>query len=59
MKRIKKILKRMLLYSVGFIVFMVLAYLAFVSWYPSFGGEVSKERKAMVQIHIPFYAVYG
>ncbi len=36
----------MLLYIGLLVVILILAYLAFVNFYPSFGGEVSEERKA-------------
>ncbi len=54
MKKIKKILKRMLLSFVGIVLVLVIVYLAFVSWYPSFGGEVSKERRAQYEASTQF-----
>ncbi len=54
MKKIRKILKRMLLSFVGIIVVLVVLYLVFVSWYPSFGGEVSKQRKAQYEASTQF-----
>ncbi|MEX0314592.1 MAG: MBL fold metallo-hydrolase, partial [Allomuricauda sp.] len=45
MKKLIKILKRMLL-SIGILIaLLVIAYLAFVNFYPSFGGDVSEERQ--------------
>ncbi|WP_431121094.1 MBL fold metallo-hydrolase [Flagellimonas flava] len=45
MKKLIKILKRMLL-SIGILIaLLVVAYLAFVNFYPSFGGDVSEERQ--------------
>lgn len=45
MKKLKKILKQIMIYLGLLIVVLILAYIAFVNFYPSFGGEVSKERK--------------
>lgn len=36
----------MLLFIVSLILVLILSYLAFINFYPSFGGDVSKERKA-------------
>ncbi|MEM8927275.1 MAG: MBL fold metallo-hydrolase [Bacteroidota bacterium] len=47
MKKPKKIITRMLLSIVILIASLVILYLAFVNFYPSFGGEVTKERQAL------------
>ncbi|MEO1029751.1 MAG: MBL fold metallo-hydrolase [Bacteroidota bacterium] len=49
MKKIKKILKGMLLSILGLVGMLVIAYVLFVNFYPSFGGDVSKERQANYQ----------
>ncbi|MEM9648421.1 MAG: MBL fold metallo-hydrolase [Bacteroidota bacterium] len=46
MKKLLKILKRMLI-TIGIIIgLLIVAYFAFVNLYPSFGGDVSKERQS-------------
>ncbi|MEM6542468.1 MAG: MBL fold metallo-hydrolase, partial [Bacteroidota bacterium] len=47
MKQLKKIVTRMLLSIVILIASLVLIYLAFVNFYPSFGGDVNEERQAL------------
>ncbi|WP_296322814.1 MBL fold metallo-hydrolase [Winogradskyella sp.] len=49
MKRLKKVLKRMLLSILGLIGILVIIYFLFVNFYPTFGGDVSKERQALYQ----------
>ncbi|MEM8508696.1 MAG: MBL fold metallo-hydrolase [Bacteroidota bacterium] len=49
MKQLKKIVTRMLLSIVILIASLVLIYLAFVNFYPSFGGDVNKERQVLYE----------
>ncbi|WP_299100270.1 MBL fold metallo-hydrolase [uncultured Winogradskyella sp.] len=44
---IKKILKRIMITTLIIIGLLVTAYFAFTNYYPSFGGDVSKEQKAI------------
>ncbi|WP_299520234.1 MBL fold metallo-hydrolase [Winogradskyella sp.] len=45
MKRIKKLLKRMLVSILGIIALLVIAFMLFVNFYPSFGGDISEQRQ--------------
>ena len=45
MKKLKIIIKRMLLVIIISIVALVVFYLVFINFYPSFGGDVDKERQ--------------
>jgi L-ascorbate metabolism protein UlaG (beta-lactamase superfamily) len=49
MKKFKKILKRMLLSILGLIGILVIVYILFVNFYPTFGGDVTKERQTLYQ----------
>lgn len=49
MKKFKKIVKRVLLSIAILIVSLTIAYFTFVNFYPTFGGDVSDERKAQYQ----------
>lgn len=44
---IKKILKRIMITTLIIIGLLVITYFAFTNFYPSFGGDVSKEQKAV------------
>ncbi|MEO9513283.1 MAG: MBL fold metallo-hydrolase [Flavobacteriaceae bacterium] len=45
MKVLKKIVKRIMVITLCLVGFFVVAYLLFVNFYPSFGGDISKERQ--------------
>lgn len=45
MRKLKKIGKYLFLSTISLLVLLTLAYFAFVNFYPSFGGDISDERK--------------
>lgn len=44
----------MLLSIIGLIILLIIAYIIFVNFYPSFGGDISKERKEQYKISKQF-----
>nr|WP_313795267.1 MBL fold metallo-hydrolase [uncultured Allomuricauda sp.] len=49
LKTLKKYLKRMLVVILSLIGILIIAYLLFVNFYPSFGGDISKEKQKEYQ----------
>jgi L-ascorbate metabolism protein UlaG (beta-lactamase superfamily) len=46
---IKKILKRIMIIALIIIAFLIVTFFAFTNFYPSFGGDVSKQQKLIYQ----------
>lgn len=49
MKKIMKIIKKMIYIVLGIVAFVVIAYFLVVKFYPSFGGDVNKERQSVYE----------